>query len=144
MWVQQSGDIISATPLQKANHIKSIFCYLLPELRPDYLNKEGKKWFDHQSDLHWKSWYSHQSCAETTGARQSDQQSSSCFTTSQSNLQGQASRGEPRDPGRTRSSAWCCLSEWKRWGLVFCGPDSSFKYDLLFWRGCWRCQPCSE
>lgn len=43
MWVEQSGDIISVTPLQKANQIKSIYCYLLPELGPDYLNKEGKE-----------------------------------------------------------------------------------------------------
>lgn len=42
MWVQQSGDIISVTPLQKASQITLIYCYLLPELGPDYLNKEGK------------------------------------------------------------------------------------------------------
>lgn len=45
MWVQQSGDIISVTPLQKASQITLIYCYRLPELGPDYLNKEGKKMF---------------------------------------------------------------------------------------------------
>lgn len=49
-----------------------------------------------------------------------------------------------RDPDRTRYSVWWSLSEWKRWGLVFCSPVSSFKYDLLLWHGCWRCQPCSD
>lgn len=42
MWVQQSGDIILATPLQKADQIKSIYRYLRPEWGPDYLSKEGK------------------------------------------------------------------------------------------------------
>lgn len=45
MWARQAGDVVSGTPLQEANQISSICSYLLPELGPDYLNKEQKKCF---------------------------------------------------------------------------------------------------
>lgn len=102
MWVQQSGDIISATPLQKADQIKSIYRYLRPERRPDYLNREGKKRFDHQSGLHPVLPLEElvRSSVLRWNHRRTPVRSiiTSCSTTSHSNLQGQASSGGPRDP----------------------------------------------